>query len=331
MAGLEVELYITRLARPGIRFEETGQGEPGPAPEVEVFQRGYQFLSDVQARRHRRHARGDPGWALGSRLAAALDRGRVGAGPDRVHVRPDGGPRRGGRDDPLPQRGEGDLQPARAARVVHVLAGAPELLPLRLAPSPVARRRRARATNAFASDTRLLSAVGRHFVAGLLDSAPAMAVFGDPTVNSYARFRPYSFAPGPGHLGGRQPRRADQHPGRAGRSRHARREPARRARREPVPLARREHRRGPRRHRARRRAAADRHQRSLRRRGPPLPQSLGEAVDALAASERLPRSVRRLARRLPRDDEALRDRGPCESGRPERVGDGRVLRDVLIR
>ena len=39
MAGLEVELYITRLARPGIRFEEAGQGEPGPAPEVQVFQR----------------------------------------------------------------------------------------------------------------------------------------------------------------------------------------------------------------------------------------------------------------------------------------------------
>ena len=48
MAGLEVELYITRLARSEIRFEEVGQGEPGPAPEVEVFQRGYQFLSDVR-------------------------------------------------------------------------------------------------------------------------------------------------------------------------------------------------------------------------------------------------------------------------------------------
>ena len=48
MAGLEVELYITRLARAEIRFEEMGQGEPGPAPEVEVFQRGYQFLSDVR-------------------------------------------------------------------------------------------------------------------------------------------------------------------------------------------------------------------------------------------------------------------------------------------
>jgi glutamine synthetase len=49
--------------------------------------------------------------------------------------------------------------------------------------------------NAFASDAELLTPVGRHFVAGLLDSAPAMAVFGNPTLNSYGRFRPYSFAP----------------------------------------------------------------------------------------------------------------------------------------
>src|SRR5205823_5719421 len=49
--------------------------------------------------------------------------------------------------------------------------------------------------NAFVSDTDLLTALGRQFVAGLLESAAAMAVFGDPTVNAYARFRPYSFAP----------------------------------------------------------------------------------------------------------------------------------------
>ena len=48
--------------------------------------------------------------------------------------------------------------------------------------------------DAFVSDTDLLAALGRQFVAGLLSTAPAMAVFGDPTVNA-ARFRPYSFAP----------------------------------------------------------------------------------------------------------------------------------------
>ena len=80
--------------------------------------------------------------------------------------------------------------------------------------------------NVFADDRVLLSQTGRRFVAGLLDHARAMAVFGDPTTNAYARFRPYSFAPGPHLLGRGQPRRADPRPGRPGRRRHARREPA---------------------------------------------------------------------------------------------------------
>ena len=75
-------------------------------------------------------------------------------------------------------------------------------------------------------DRELLSPIGRQFVAGLLDHARAMAVFGDPTTNAYARFRPYSFAPDRICWARRQPRRADPRPGRAGRRRHARREPA---------------------------------------------------------------------------------------------------------
>src|SRR6202012_5123732 len=49
--------------------------------------------------------------------------------------------------------------------------------------------------NAFASDDDYLSVAGRQFVAGLLDHALPMSVFGAPTVNGYKRFRPYSFAP----------------------------------------------------------------------------------------------------------------------------------------
>ena len=134
-----------------------------------------------------------------------------------------------------------------------------------------------------------------------------MAVFGDPTVNAYARFRPYSFAPdrvgwavdnrgalirvqgGPGDSGTHVENRmgepaanpylwlaANIAAGLDGIERGAD-------------------------------AAADRHRRPLRRRGATLlPQSLGEAVDELDASDALPRGVRRRARRLPRDDEARR-------------------------
>jgi glutamine synthetase len=49
--------------------------------------------------------------------------------------------------------------------------------------------------NAFVHETELLSPVGEQFVAGLLDNAREMTLFGDPTTNAYARFRPYSFAP----------------------------------------------------------------------------------------------------------------------------------------
>jgi glutamine synthetase len=41
----------------------------------------------------------------------------------------------------------------------------------------------------------VLSPVGRHYLAGLLDHAAAAAVFSTPTVNGYKRYQPYSLAP----------------------------------------------------------------------------------------------------------------------------------------
>jgi glutamine synthetase len=194
MAGLEVELYITRLARTGIRLDEVGQNEPGPAPEVEVFQRGYQFLSDVRLD------------GIGDTLEAIRD------GLWEVGLRP-----RSIEDEWGPGQIEFTFGPMEG------LAAADAMILFRSALKAICRRRGllasfmcwpalpnffpcgwhlheslvdgASGANAFASDTDLLTPVGRQFVAGLLDSASAMAVFGDPTVNSYARFRPYSFAP----------------------------------------------------------------------------------------------------------------------------------------
>jgi glutamine synthetase len=194
MAGLEVELYITRLARPEIRFEDVGQGEPGPAPEVEVFQRGYQFLSDVRLD------------GIGDTLEAIRD------GLWELGLQP-----RSIEDEWGPGQIEFTFGPMEG------LAAADAMIVFRSAVKAICNRRgllasfmcwpalsnffpsgwhlheslvnRDTGDNAFASNTELLTPVGRHFVAGLLDSAPAMAVFGDPTLNSYGRFRPYSFAP----------------------------------------------------------------------------------------------------------------------------------------
>jgi len=194
VAGLEGELYITRLARTGIRLDETGEGQPGPAPEVEVFQRGYQFLSD---------ARLD---GIGETLEAIRDGlWDVGLPPRSIE------------DEWGPGQIEFTYGP------MDGLAAADAMVLFRSAVKAICQRRgliasfmcwpalpnffpcgwhlhqslvdAATGANAFVSDTDLLTPVGRQFVAGLLDSAAAMAVFGDPTVNAYARFRPYSFAP----------------------------------------------------------------------------------------------------------------------------------------
>jgi glutamine synthetase len=193
MAGLEVELYITRLAHSDIRFEEVGQGEPGPAPEVEVFQRGYQFLSDVRLD------------GVGDTLEAIRDGlWEIGLPPRSIE------------DEWGPGQIEFTFGPLEG------LSAADAMIIFRSAVKAICSRRGLLASfmcwpalpnvfpsgwhlhqslvgesgaNAFAADTDLLSPLGRHFVAGLLDSAAAMAVFGNPTLNSYERFRPYSFAP----------------------------------------------------------------------------------------------------------------------------------------
>lgn len=193
-AGLEVELYITRLAREGIRLDEVGQGAPGPAPEVEVFQRGYQFLSDVRLD------------GVGDTLEAIRD------GLFDLDLAP-----RSIEDEWGPGQIEFTFGP------MDGLAAADAMILFRSAIKAICSRRGllasfmcwpalpnffpsgwhlheslldpASGANALVSDTDLLTPVGRHFVAGLLDSASAMAVFGAPTVNAYARFRPYSFAP----------------------------------------------------------------------------------------------------------------------------------------
>ena len=179
LAGLEVELYITRLARSGIGLDEIGQGEPGPAPEVEVFQRGYQFLSD---------ARLD---GIGDTLEAIRDGlWDVGLPPRSIE------------DEWGPGQIEFTYGPMEG------LAAADAMILFRSAVKAICSRRGLLASfmcwpalpNFFPSgwhlhqslvDARpartrspprrdLLSPLGRHFVAGLLDSAPAMAVFGRP-------------------------------------------------------------------------------------------------------------------------------------------------------
>ena len=186
-------------------------------------------------------------------------------------------------------------------------------------------------------DHALLSPVGRQFVAGLLDHAREMTVFGDPTTNAYPRFRPYSFAPDRICWGGDNRGaliRVQGGPGDAGT--HVENRLSEPAANPYLWLA------------ANIAAGLDGVDRGAE---PPEPVEGDPYVGRRAAPAAVPRrgrrrararrvlpgGVRRRARRLHRDDEARRAEALRRGGRgrrggrlrPQRLGDARVLRVLL--
>ena len=194
-SGLEVELYVTRPAHASVGSDETGQpGAPGAALEVEVIERGYQFLSD---------SRMD---GIAGTLEAIRD-GLIDAGIPPRSIENEWGP---GQIEitfsPIEGLAAADAMILFRSTVKAICArlglhatfmcwpALPNFFPsgwhLHQSLIEIERGR-----NVFVDDRALLSPTGLRFVAGLLDHAREMAVFGDPTTNAYARFRPYSFAP----------------------------------------------------------------------------------------------------------------------------------------
>ncbi len=165
-----------------------------PAPPVSIWQRGYQYLSEV-----RLDSVADTLEAIRDGLAAV------------------GLPPRSMEDEWGPGQMEFSFSP------IGGLAAADAVVLFRSAVKQICQRRgllatfmctpglpnffssgwhlheslisRQEGTNAFASEDDWLSATGRRFVAGLLEHSMPMAMFATPTVNGYKRYRPYSFAP----------------------------------------------------------------------------------------------------------------------------------------
>jgi len=192
LAGIEVEYYIVKIDSDHITPENAGF--TAAPPPVSVFERGYQYLSEVRL----------------DSVTGTLEQIRDGLAAVGL-------PPRSMEDEWGPGQMEFSFSP------ISGLAAADAVVLFRSAVKQICQRRGLLATfmcrpalpnffssgwhlhesltarddgrNVFASQDDFLSAAGRQFVAGLLDHSLPMAVFATPTVNGYKRFRPYSFAP----------------------------------------------------------------------------------------------------------------------------------------
>jgi glutamine synthetase len=191
LAGIEIEFYIVK-AEPGA-LAPADAGFSPPPPQVSVFERGYQYLSEVRL----------------DGVSDTLEAMRDGLAALGLHPR--------SMED---EWGPGQMEFSFAP--IAGLAAADAVILFRSAVKQICQRRGLLASfmcrpalenffssgwhlhqsllapggsNAFASPDGPLSAVGRRYVAGLLEHMMPMTVFAVPTVNGYKRFRPYSFAP----------------------------------------------------------------------------------------------------------------------------------------
>src|SRR6201995_3106410 len=194
VAGLEVEFHIFKLEDAKMSPEHAGQ--PGEPPSVSLLSQGYQYLTE------QRYDQMEPVLEIIRRDVLAL-----------------GLPLRSVEVEFGPSQCEFTFQPTRG------LEPADNMVLFRSAVKQIARRHGYHATfmcrpklpNVFASgwhlhqslaaregganafmardDGELLSALGKHYLAGLLAHARSSAVFSTPTINGYKRYRSYSLAP----------------------------------------------------------------------------------------------------------------------------------------
>ena len=194
VAGLEVEFHLFKLEDARTAAEDAGQ--PGTPPSVSLLSQGYQYLTE------QRYDLMEPALEIIRRDVLAL-----------------GLPLRSVEVEFGPSQCEFTFAPSKG------LAPADNMVLFRSAVKQIARRHGYHATfmcrpklpNVFASGWHLhqslvsratgenafmakdkgevLSAFGRHYLAGLLQHARASTVFTTPTINGYKRYRSYSLAP----------------------------------------------------------------------------------------------------------------------------------------
>ncbi|MDB5375875.1 MAG: glutamine synthetase, partial [Rubritepida sp.] len=193
ITGIEVEFHLFKLLDPKLAPEDSGQ--PGTPPEVALLTQGYNYLTEL------RYDELDPALEILRReiqaLGLPLRSMEVEYGPSQVEF---------------------------TFQALPALASADLMILFRSAVKQVARRHgyhatfmcRPRIPNVMSSgwhlhqslvdretgrnvfigtDGALLSQTALHFLGGLLHHARAASVFATPTINGYRRYRPYSLAP----------------------------------------------------------------------------------------------------------------------------------------
>ena len=192
LAGIEIEYYIVKLESDLITPENAGFTPP--PPPVSVFERGYQYLSEVRLDRVSSTLEGirDALWGVGLPPRAMED--EWGPGQIEFSFSPIGG--LAAADAVVLFRSAVKQVCQRRGLLASFMCrpGLPNFFSSgwHLHQSLISRQD---GSNAFASEDAPLSALGRQYVAGLIEHSLPMMPFSTPTVNGYKRYRPYSFAP----------------------------------------------------------------------------------------------------------------------------------------
>jgi len=191
VAGLEVEFHLFKLEK--TRLAPDDAGPSGPPPEVSLLNQGYQYLTEL------RYDELDP--ILETLRAAMISLGlplrslEIEFGPSQVEFTFRTGIGLESADAMVLFRSAAKQVAQRHGYHVTFMCR-PKLPNVMSSGWHLHQSLRDRnGANAFADDREPLSAVGRHYMAGLLEHARAAAAFSTPTLNGYKRYRPHSLAP----------------------------------------------------------------------------------------------------------------------------------------
>jgi glutamine synthetase len=192
IAGLEVEFHLFKLEK--ARLGAADAGQPGEPPDVSLLNQGYQYLTE------QRYDEMDP--ILEILRTNIVDLGlplrtiEVEFGPSQVEFTFRAGTGMEPADAMVLFR-SATKQVAQRHGFHATFMCRPKLANVMSSGWHLHQSLKDRKTgaNAFMDGREPLSALGTHFMAGLLEHAHAAAAFSTPTLNGYKRYRPFSLAP----------------------------------------------------------------------------------------------------------------------------------------